>query len=295
MDHENATASPADRRIDDAWRNERAYLLGLATRMLHGRSDAEDLVQEAFSRLARTNVDEIDDLRGWLIVVVRRLCLDYLYSAHTRRESTPGWLADDGTQALGQPPGDPADRVTLDDQVQLALAVVLDRLTPAERTAFVLHDVFGFPFDAVGELVGRTPAACRQLASRARRSIRADAHPAHADVEITSQSLLTERFIAACAGGDITELMALLDPAVDGEATLIGHGPLPHVEGQSAVAKRILEFFGPRTNRLLIPLPVESASGIAAFDHGRVLAVVKLDAKDGVVHHLHAIVRLERV
>ena len=294
MDHDNATASPADRRIDDAWRNDHAYLLGLASRMLHGRSDAEDAVQEAFGRLARANVDEIDDVRGWLIVVVRRLCLDYLASAHTRRESTPGWLADVGLQALGQPPGDPADRVTLDDQVQLALAIVLDRLSPAERTAFVLHDIFGFPFDAVGDLVGRTPAACRQLASRARRSIRADPHPAHADAEVTSQSLLAERLIAACTGGDINALMALLDPAVDGEATLIGHGPLPRVEGQAAVGKRILEFFGPSTNRLLIPLPVESAPGIAAFDHGSVLAVVKLDEKDGVVHHLHAVVRLGR-
>ena len=128
--------------------------------MLHGRSDAEDVVQEAFSRLARANVDEIDDLRGWLTVVVRRVCLDYLSSAHTRHESTPGYLTDDGTQALGQRPADPADRVTLDDQVQLALALVLDRLSPAERTAFVLHDVFGFPFDAVGELVGRTPTTC---------------------------------------------------------------------------------------------------------------------------------------
>jgi RNA polymerase sigma-70 factor (ECF subfamily) len=294
MDHDNATASPVRRRIDDAWRNEHAYLVGLASRMLHGRSDADDVVQEAFSRLARANVDEIDDLRGWLIVVVRRLCLDFLSSAHTRRESTPGWLADEGLQALGQGPGDPADRVTLDDQVQLALAVVLDRLTPAERTAFVLHDIFGFPFDAVAELVGRTPAACRQLASRARRSIRADAHPAHADVDIGSRSLLAERFIAACAGGDINALMALLDPAVDGEATLIGHGPLPRVEGRAAVAKRILEFFGSRTNRLLIPLPVETSPGIAAFDHGRVLAVVKLDESDGVVRHLHAVVRLER-
>jgi RNA polymerase sigma-70 factor (ECF subfamily) len=294
MDHDNATASPSDRRIDDAWRNEHAYLLSLASRMLHGGSDAEDVVQEAFSRLARADFDEINDLRGWLIVVVRRLCLDYLYSAHTRRESTPGLLTDERMQALGQWPGDPADRITLDDQVQLALAVVLDRLTPAERTAFVLHDVFGFPFDAVGDLVGRTAAACRQLASRARRSIRADAHVSHADGEITSQSLLAERFIAACAGGDMTALMALLDPAVDGEATLIGHGPLARVEGQSAVAKRILEFFGPRTNRLLIPVPVENAPGIAAFDHGRVLAVVKLDERDGVVYHLHAVVRLER-
>lgn len=102
---------------------------------------------------------------------------------------------------------DPADRITLDDEVQLALALVLDRLTPPERTAFVLHDVFGFPFDAVGDLVGRTPAACRQLASRARARVQTGKPPGRSDVEITRQRVLAERFIAACAGGDISDLL----------------------------------------------------------------------------------------
>ena len=223
--------------------------------MLHGGAEAEDVVQEAFGRLARVDVDEIDDLRGWLMVVVRRICLDHLSSAHARRESAPGWLADGDVPLLGQEPGDPADRVTLDDEVQLALALVLDRLTPAERTAFVLHDVFGFPFDAVGEIVGRTPTACRQLASRARRSIRTGDRRGQTDDEITRHQILTERFIAACAGGDITELMAVLDPDVVGEATLEGVGPFVRLEGRPAVAKRIFELFGPGTSRQLLPFP----------------------------------------
>jgi RNA polymerase sigma-70 factor (ECF subfamily) len=167
---------------------------------------------------------------------------------------------------------DPADRITLDDEVQLALALVLERLTPAERTAFVLHDVFGFPFDAVGDLVGRTPAACRQLASRARARVQTGKPPYRSDVEITRQRVLAERFIAACAGGDISDLLHLLDPDVVGEATLEGHGPFVHIEGRDAVSKRVLDLFGPDTGRLLIPIPIERSPGVVALDHGRVVA-----------------------
>jgi RNA polymerase sigma-70 factor (ECF subfamily) len=258
--------------------------------MLHDRAEAEDVIQEAFGRLARADIDQIVDLRGWLMVVVRRLCLDHLQSAHSRRESAPGWLDEGDAPMLGQRPADPVDQVTLDDQIQLALAVVLDRLTPAERTAFVLHDVFGFPFDAVGEIVGRTAAACRQLASRARRSIRTGTPVAESDAEVTQHRMLAERFIAACAGGDMNDLMSVLDPDVVGEATLVGHGPLARVVGRDAVARRTLVLFGPGTNRLLIPVPVERAPGIVVFDHGRVLAVFRLDEHNGAIHHVHAIV-----
>lgn len=282
---------PPSDRVDETWRTDRTYLLAMATRMLHGRFDAEDVVQEAFGRLSRVDVAEIDDLRGWLMVVVRRLCLDQLNLAYTRRESTLGWLADVETPDLRRQTGDPADRVTLDDEVRLALAVVLDRLTPAERTAFVLHDVFGFPFEAVGAIVGRSAPACRQLASRARRSIRAGNLPGHGDVEITRQDILTERFIAACAGGDLTELMTVLDPAVVGVATLEGHGPFVRLEGRPAVTGRILELFGPNTSRVLIPVPIEGAAGLVALHHGRVLAVFRLDERNGVIHHLEGFVR----
>lgn len=286
--------------IDDFWRSERPYLQAMASRMLHGRADSEDIVQEAFGRLARADLGAIDDVRGWLMVVVRRLCLDDINSAHTRREFAPGWPSEGAVEAgVESPRGasvDPADRVTLDDEVSLALAIVLDRLSPAERTAFVLHDVFGFPFDAVGEIVGRTPAACRQLASRARTSIRAGEHSGdqRAGIEVTQHRVLTERFIAACAGGDITELMSLLDPDVVGEASLLGHGPISRVEGRPAVAKRILEMFGPRTQRLLIPVPIDDSPGVVALQGGSLLGVFRLDESAGVVRHIKGMIRLPR-
>src|SRR6476646_2030424 len=171
MQQSNDTPIGSDARVDDAWRTYRARLVAQATRTLRDPAGAEDVVQEAFRRLSRVPLDEIEDVGGWLSVVVRRLSLNRLRSAYARHEGLVDVAGDTDTVPLA----DPADRVTLDDEVQLALAVVLDRLSPAERTSFVLHDVFGFPFDAIAAVVGRTPAACRQLASRARRAIRSDA------------------------------------------------------------------------------------------------------------------------
>jgi RNA polymerase sigma-70 factor (ECF subfamily) len=131
-------------------------------------SEAEDTVQEAFARLVEQDLDEIDDVRGWLTVVVSRLCFDRLRSADRQRRSSTDLHALEPRPAQEM---DPADRITLDDEVRLALHVVMTRLTPAERIAFVLHDVFSYSFDAISEIVGRSPAACRQLASRARRTI----------------------------------------------------------------------------------------------------------------------------
>jgi RNA polymerase sigma-70 factor (ECF subfamily) len=296
-----------NRSIDDLWRSERPYLLALATRMLHGRNEAEDVVQEAFGRLARVDRTQIEDVRGWLMVVVRHLCLDDVQSAHTRRESVPDAPRDEDPPLLGLRPADPADRVTLDDEVQWALGVVLDRLSPAERTSFVLHDVFGFPFDAIATMVGRTPAACRQLASRARRSIRTGGSPAPttrtgespgaatpAPIEVTRHRILAERFIAACAGGNLSQLLDVLDPDVVGDSILVGHGPLPRVVGRDNVARRILTMFGPGTNRLLFPVPVEAAPGVVVCQDGRVLAAFRLDERNGLVHHIKGLVQLPR-
>ncbi len=284
-DHASTTA------FDEVWQRDRGYLLGLATRMLGERAGAEDVVQEAFGRLARVDLDELEDPRGWLAVVVRRLALDRIRSAHRRRETSVGAELPDGSVPLQSARAtDPADRVTLDDQVQLALAVVLDRLTPAERTAFVLHDVFGFSFDTVAEIVGRTPGACRQLASRARRTVRADDGSRPDDPDVVRHRLVAERFIAACAGGDIGELMSLLDPGVAGEATLVGHGPLVTVIGRPDVAQRLLGLFGPATDTMLVPFPMEQGPGLIAFAHGRLAALVRLDLEAGVIHHISSFV-----
>src|SRR5438105_3761250 len=173
MDRSQPVPDPleVDGDLSAAWRDHRRHVLDIAFRMLGNLSEAEDVVQEAYTRLLRVDLDAIDDVGGWLVVVVSRLCLDRL--RFDRRHPT----APD--ESLGDRPAegalDPADRVTLDDSVRIALHRVLERLTPAERTAFVLHDVFRYPFEAVADIVGRTPAACRQLASRARRAISADA------------------------------------------------------------------------------------------------------------------------
>ena len=160
-------SSSRDAQVRAAWQTDRGYLFAIAAGMLGRPAEAEDVVQDAFARLAAAAIDDIDDVRGWLVVVTRRLCLDRLRSAETRRTTVTPELPEVIQEGV-----DPVDRLTLDDEVRRALAVVVDRLSPAERTSFILHDIFGFPFDAVAELVGRTPAACRQLARRARLSIR---------------------------------------------------------------------------------------------------------------------------
>src|SRR5438034_4208251 len=171
--------------------------------MLGSVTDAEDVVQEAFARLGREDLDTIDDVRGWLVVVATRLCLAQLRSARAKREAYVGpWLP----EAVVSPPGaepDPADRISLDDSVRMALLVVLERLSAAERGAFVLHDVFGFSFDDVARIVGRSLEASRQLASRARKRIAEETGPARFDVDPSLAGRIAERFITASTNGDL--------------------------------------------------------------------------------------------
>jgi RNA polymerase sigma-70 factor (ECF subfamily) len=282
-------SSSRDTRVQAAWKADRAYLFAIAAGMLGRPAEAEDVVQEAFARLAGASIDAIDDVRGWLVVVTRRLCLDRLGSADARR-----------TTATAEPPEmaqqgvDPADRLSLDDEVRHALAVVVGRLSPAERTSFILHDIFGFPFDAVAELVGRTPAACRQLARRARLSIRVGSFhtgmpPAKSRGRVAAD--LAERFISVCEGGDLRGLIDLLDPEVAGLATVLGLPPLPPARGASAVAERALFFFGPSAAVCLEPFTVEGQAAVVARRGSHVLAVVRLDERAGRIFHMHAIAR----
>lgn len=277
-------------RIRASWRADRSYLLAIAAAMLTRPADAEEVVQEAFARLSAAAVDEVDDTRGWLVVVVRRLCLDRLGSAEAQRTTTT-W----STPEPAQPSVDPADRVTLDDEVRQALAVVLDRLSPAERTSFLLHDIFGFPFDAIAELVGRTPASCRQLARRARLAIRSGSF--HAESPTTAPPApqeaaeLAERFIAVCDGGDVRELVSLLDPEVAGHVTVIGRGLLVPIRGVDAVAQRLMSFFGPAAGVRLEPFSLEGTPALVARSGGHVVAVVRLDVRSGRVVHLEGVAR----
>ncbi len=189
----------------------RPRLMRVAYSHLGNVAEAEDVVQEAWLRLQRAETGSIGDLRAWLTTVVSRLALDALGSARARRERYIGpWLPDPLVDARAG--DDPADRVTLDESVSLSLLFVLERLSPAQRTAFVLHDVFGYAFDEVGEIVGRTPAAARQLASRARRDV-LEARPRQSGTP-EQQRRAVEAFAASAGGGDLQGLLAVLDPDV---------------------------------------------------------------------------------
>jgi RNA polymerase sigma-70 factor (ECF subfamily) len=274
-------------RIADAWRDDRAYLLAIASRILSDPAEAEDVVQDGFARLAVQPVDEIRDLRGWLVVVVRRLALDRLGSAG-RRLSVPGDPQTLGQRAPEPRDGDPADRITLDDEVRRALGVVLDQLSPAERAAFLLHDVFGISFDRIAEFVGRTPSACRQLASRARRSVRsAEPDPPRTGPDPELQAV-AQSFIAACSGGDLGALARLLHPEVSGWATVDGDR-VGFAAGVDTCAERTMFFLGPRSGWLLSPLPLEDDVAVLATRQGEPVALVRAGVVDGRILAIHAV------
>ncbi|MDP2713028.1 MAG: RNA polymerase sigma factor SigJ [Solirubrobacteraceae bacterium] len=191
----------------------RPRLLRIAYSQLGSLAEAEDVVQDAWLRLERADLEAIEDLTGWLVTVVGRLALDALGSARVRRERYVGpWLPDPLVGAAAGDDADPADRVTLDETVSHALLFVLERLSPAERTAFILHDVFGYSFQEVGDVVGRTPAAARQLASRARRHV-VEQRPRQSGTHEQQQRVVAA-FAAAAGGGDLDALLAVLDPDV---------------------------------------------------------------------------------
>src|SRR5688500_14265486 len=218
----------------------RSHLRGVAFRMLGSLTEADDAVQEAWILLSRTDASNIDNLRAWLTTVVGRVCLNMLRSRQTRREaSLETHLAG---PILSPAEGiDPEQTALLGDSVGLALLVVLDSLTPAERVAFVLHDVFAVPFDEIAPLVGRTPTAVRQLASRARRRVQGAPVP---DVDLDGQWAVVDAFLAAARDGDFERLLAVLDP----EVVLRSDGGVARpdlislVRGARAVAERAMAF-----------------------------------------------------
>jgi RNA polymerase sigma-70 factor (ECF subfamily) len=281
----------ADPRVAEAWEEHHRRLMDVAYRMLGSVSDAEDVVQEAYARLVRNGVDGIDDVRGWLIAVTSRLCLDQLRSARARRTSYVGpWLPEPVVDAPGLGV-DPADRVTLDDSVRMALLVVLEQLSPAERTAFVLHDVFQMSFDEIASIVGRSPAAVRQLASRARRHVRAEAEPARFEADAREQQRLAEQFAAAANSGDLAALLEVLDPDVVGDADsggVIPGAPQRAVVGRSRVAHNLLRNVGGLGIEFRAA-DVNGEPGVIGVQAGRIVAAVVLFTQNGLIHHIHAI------
>ena len=281
-----------------AWRADRAYLIDLAYRMLGDIGAAEDVVQEAFLRLDLAEPGEVRDPRGWLTVVTSRLCLDRIRSAQTRRErpSDTAWL--DSALSLGrQTVVDPADRVTLDEEVSEALLILLQRLSPAERVSFVLHDVFQLPFDQVAEILGKPSATCRQLAKRARAKVAGG--PDTSKPEVADQELhkLSQTFLAACANGDLQALTAVLHDEVWGVADFTTGDP-PQLRprrssqqvqrGADRIARTLLRFFG--GNVTLVSAPAASGLAFLAFLQRRPYATITASVDDGLLTNLHVIV-----
>jgi RNA polymerase sigma-70 factor, ECF subfamily len=289
--NERSRTRATETQFAEVWRTNRPYLVNLAFGMLSDIGSAEDAVQEAFARFADAHYAQIEDHRAWLIVVTSRICLDQINSACSRREH----VYDTSTiEFVGRPasqthPVDPADRVTLDDEVRTALIVVLERLTPAERVVFVLHDIFQTPFDSIAETVGRPAATCRQLARRARLKIEAEHARVPGEVDVAQHRLVADRFIQACSMGDLSALVPLLDPEVWGDADL---GPLDRrtgavSHGSMKVSRSLLHWFGPATT--LVCNPIGDHSEVLAFVERRLYAVIQLTVSDQLVKRIHVI------
>jgi RNA polymerase sigma-70 factor (ECF subfamily) len=281
-----------------AWRADRTYLIDLAYRMLGDIGAAEDVVQEAFLRLDLVEPGEVRDPRGWLTVVTSRLCLDRIRSAHDRRErpSDAAWL--DNALSLGrQTVVDPADRVTLDEQVGEALLILLQRLSPAERVSFVLHDVFQLPFDQVAEILGKPAATCRQLAKRARAKLAAGPQTTRSEVTDHELQKLSQTFLAACANGDLQALTAVLHAEVWGVADFTSGDP-PQIRprrssqqvqnGADRIARTLLRFFG--GNVTLVSAPATSGLAFLAFLQRRPYATITASVDGGLLTSMHVVV-----
>jgi RNA polymerase sigma factor (sigma-70 family) len=295
-------SEPGDGRRDPdltAVMSERRQLINLAYRLLGSLVDAEDVVQETYARwyaMSRQQREVIESPGGWLTTVASRICLDLLGSARARRERYVGeWIPEplpDRTEWISGRPGgtaaDPADRVTLDESVSMAFLVVLESMTPAERVAFVLHDVFRYPFTEVAEIVGRTPAACRKLASSARRRI----HPPHAAATPTVQQAgLVRDFKHAWEAKDIDALIGLLDPDATGTADGGGLVSTLHrpIEGAAQIARYAVEIAGLVPDMTILERTVNGQPGLVAQRDGVVVTVMAFDVADGRIRHIWAV------
>jgi RNA polymerase sigma factor (sigma-70 family) len=254
--------------------------------MLGSVSEADDAVQEAWLRLSRSDRSEIENLGGWLTTVVARVCLNMLRSRKSRREESLEVHMPDPVVS-GEDGGDPEYEALLADSVGLALLVVLDTLAPAERLAFVLHDMFGVPFDEIAALVDRSPTAARQLASRARRRVQgATPEP---DADLTRQREVVDAFFAAAREGDFEALVAVLDPDVvlrsDGGVARPAASAL--VQGARAVAERALTFA--HLSPFVRPALVNGVAGVVVAPRGRPFSVVSFTVVGGKIVAIDAL------
>ncbi|RSM72714.1 RNA polymerase subunit sigma-24 [Actinoplanes sp. ATCC 53533] len=286
--------------------SERRRLINLAYRFLGSLADAEDVVQETYARwyaMPAREQQAIESPGGWLVTVASRICLNLLGSARARRETYVGdWIPEplpEPTEWItgrsGAAGGDPADRVTLDESVTMAFLVVLDAMTPAERVAFVLHDVFRYPFGEVAEIVGRTPAACRQLASSARRRVRTAQAPAGPTAE---QATIVRRFKTAWEAKDIDALIGLLDPdaiaTADGGGLAVTH--LHPIVGGAQIARsyaEIARLSGDRTT--FLECTVNGLPGLLARQDGTLATVFAFEIAGDRIRRIWAVRNPEKL
>jgi len=276
---------------------ERGRLFGVAYRLLGTVADAEDAVQETFLRWEQADRDAIANPAGWLTTVLTRHCLDQLRSARARREAYVGpWLPEPIVEVADLLAEDPAERVALDESVSLAMLVVLETLSPAERAVFVLHDVFGMEFEQVAETVGRTPAACRQLAARARRHV--EERRPRFDPDAAEQRRLVAAFLDASARGDLHALLPLLDPSVvlraDGGGKVRAAGR--PVAGAERVAGVLLAgqrwYPGALAGRMVA---VNGGTGALITMDGEVLAAVGITVANGLITEIDIVANPDKL
>jgi RNA polymerase sigma factor (sigma-70 family) len=272
--------------------SRRRYLGSVAYRMLGSLSEADDAVQEAWLRLSRSDTSAVDNMDAWMTTVVARVCLDMLRSRRSRREDPlVGELSDPIPFADDQL--DPEREAVLADSVGLALLVVLETLAPAERLAFVLHDMFAVPFDEIAPIVGRSPTAARQLASRARRRVQGGASVG--GVQLARQREIVDAFLRASRAGDFDALLALLDPDVVLHADLqaVPAGEPRTIRGASVVAHQARLASG--RARFAQPALVNGAVGILMAPRGRLMVVLAFTIADGKITEIDVIADPERL
>jgi RNA polymerase sigma-70 factor (ECF subfamily) len=283
---------------------QRVHLRAVAYRMLGSLNEADDAVQEAWLRLARADASDVRDMRAWLTTVVSRVCLDMLRSRASRREDALDVHVPD--PIVTRPDDDPAEQAMLADSVGIALLVVLDTLSPAERLAFVLHDVFAVPFEQIGPILDRSPGAAKQLASRARQRLRTapshpgadldDAAPAEAGpTDLARQWTVVNAFLAASREGDFERLLTILDPDIVLRADA-GAGPLGPsvlVRGAREVIAQAQRFKS--LGRFARPVLVNGAPGYMVVRDGQALAVLAVTVKDDKITEMDILADPERL
>jgi RNA polymerase sigma factor (sigma-70 family) len=276
--------------LAERFEEHRAHLRAVAYRMLGSVSDADDAVQEAWLRLSRADRSDVDNLGGWLTTVVARVSLNMLRSRKSRHEEPLGVYVPE--PVVDRADGvDPEHEALLADSVGLALLVVLETLSPPERLAFVLHDMFGVPFDEIAAIVDRSPDAARQLASRARRRVRAENTIPDADLD--EQRKVVDAFLAAAREGDFEALLEVLDPDVVLRADLGAEGGSREVRGARAVAGQAL--FYSRLGLVMRPALVNGAAGAVAILDGQPFSVGAITVRGGKIVEMDLLADPERL